>query len=95
MAVELDVDSFFIDDLVSAIVVDGRACDVVAGPVEQRDSDYDGSRTARWKFLGREEDFPSLYMGERLDVDGVEWEVEDLDDSGVGVIQVQLIREIF
>ena len=48
--------------------------------------------TATWKLLVKTYDFPSLYFGETLDVEGVEWEITDLDETGAGAVAVDLVR---
>lgn len=92
MPIELETDAVFSAELISTLAINGDACEVIAGTKKQQVSEYDGAVTGTWKLLVKTADFPSLYFGEKLDIDEVEWEITDLDDTGVGAVAVDLVR---
>jgi hypothetical protein len=92
MAIELETGSIFTDELTTTIVVDGASVAVVAGPILQNRSEFDGALQATWQMTVQEADFVNLYLGQEKDIDGATWTVDGVNDSGLGVIELDLMR---
>lgn len=60
----------------STIVLDGVEITATCGPVRQEaDERFDGALVSRMQVLGAAAELPTV-EGVRVDIDGVEWEVE-------------------
>lgn len=94
MGISLDLDTLFSVERKDTLLINGVSVDVIAGRTQQKRMEFDGAVVETRELLLRYSDFPSLYVGEEMTVDGIEWFIDDLLQVDDACVSVSLARYI-